>query len=306
MSEIWTLASGKGGNGKSIIASLLSINLASSHKKVLLVDADYTGPNIHNLFKLKKLPGKNLSSFFHDKIQIEDIIYTTDFPYLHIIVGNQSIVRSDRIYYQQKLKFLRNITKISENYDYLILDLGAGASMDTVDTFLIADKKILVTTPEVTSIENLYFFIKKFIFRKLKIILTNTGHKEILKKFWNQSILKSPVQINKFFHFLSSYSEEISGLISKEISNLNLHLILNMVKTQNEAELGMSIRSIIQKHYTLKTVYCGYIEFLDQIRHFINNQANFANITRTTLGIELNKIVTNVTSNQNIKFYNSN
>ena len=116
MSEIWTLASGKGGNGKSIIASLLSINLASSQNKVLLVDADYTGPNIHNLFKIKKLPGKNLSSFFHNKIHIEDIIYTTSFPNLHIIVGNQSIVSSDRIYYQQKLKFLKNIIKISKNY----------------------------------------------------------------------------------------------------------------------------------------------------------------------------------------------
>jgi MinD-like ATPase involved in chromosome partitioning or flagellar assembly len=40
--------------------------------------------------------------------------------------------------------------------DYVLLDLGAGSGHNTIDTFLIADKMIVVTQPEITAIENLY------------------------------------------------------------------------------------------------------------------------------------------------------
>ena len=54
--------------------------------------------------------------------------------------------------HEQKLKIIRNIPKLP--YDYILLDLGAGTSFNTIDFFMISALGIFVTTPEPTSIEN--------------------------------------------------------------------------------------------------------------------------------------------------------
>lgn len=51
--------------------------------------------------------------------------------------------------------------------DIVLLDLGAGTSKNIIDSYLLADKKIIVTLPEITAIENLYSFLQQAFFREL-------------------------------------------------------------------------------------------------------------------------------------------
>jgi flagellar biosynthesis protein FlhG len=59
---VLTIASGKGGVGKSFIATNIAIHLSSLEKKVVLVDADLRGANLHSLLGLSPLSSE--SSFF--------------------------------------------------------------------------------------------------------------------------------------------------------------------------------------------------------------------------------------------------
>jgi len=48
----------------------------------------------------------------------------------------------------EKMKFTKAFQKISEIYDYVILDLGAGITRTTLDFALLADFSLIVTTPD--------------------------------------------------------------------------------------------------------------------------------------------------------------
>ena len=53
--------------------------------------------------------------------------------------------------------------------DFTVLDLSAGTHQSTLDFFLMAHHKIVVITPEPSSVENAYRFLKASFFRKLRL-----------------------------------------------------------------------------------------------------------------------------------------
>ena len=57
----------------------------------------------------------------------------------------------------------------------MLLDLGAGTSFTTIDFFLYAPNKIVVLTPQITSIQNAYGFIKASLFRCLSDMFSKHG-----------------------------------------------------------------------------------------------------------------------------------
>ena len=63
----------------------------------------------------------------------------------------------------KKAKILNQLVEIDA--DYIILDLGAGTTLNTLDFFIAADKGIMTTLPEPTAIENTYRFIKSVFHR---------------------------------------------------------------------------------------------------------------------------------------------
>ena len=66
-SNIWTIGGGKGGIGKSFIASSIGSCLASNNKKVVLVDADLGGANLHSFLGINR-PKATLTDFLDKKI----------------------------------------------------------------------------------------------------------------------------------------------------------------------------------------------------------------------------------------------
>ena len=75
------------------------------------------------------------------------------------------------------MKVLRGMAKLS--YDYILLDLGAGTAFNTIDFFMISNTGIFVTTPEPTSIENIYRLIRSVYFRKIHQVLKTHDFKAL-------------------------------------------------------------------------------------------------------------------------------
>jgi len=181
--EIWAIAGGKGGTGKSFLTSQMAVALAEKNKKVIVIDTDFGGANIHSFFGLKKKTS-SLNLFFEDKEPLQNLIIETDIKNLSIIPGDYNSITIDSIKYMQKLKLLRHIKKLEA--DYILLDLGAGSTFNTIDFFLLADRLTVVTVPEITAIENLFQFIRNTYFRKLFFLLGVYGLKNkasILEEF---------------------------------------------------------------------------------------------------------------------------
>lgn len=266
-SEIWAIGGGKGGTGKTFVTSSLGVNLAQKGKKIILVDADLGGANLHSFVRLNK-PKHSLTDFFDNKLPLEEVIQDTQIPGLKLVTGDIHSFNPLNINYAQKLRFFRHIKNLDS--DYILVDLGAGSNLNTIDAFLLADKMVVVIVPEITAIENLYQFLKKVLFRKISMIIRKHRLKDAALTAWKKGDTKGMKSISEMIRYLKGLSFETSLIIDEELANFNVSIILNQVRNKDHIEMGFSIRSVIIKYFSIGALYTGYIGYNDLFWRFIN------------------------------------
>ncbi|MGZ8365259.1 MAG: P-loop NTPase, partial [Nitrospira sp.] len=159
MAQVISVASGKGGVGKSVVSANLALVLAQKGKQVVLVDLDVGGADAHVLVGLLN-PPFTLTDFLNHRIeQLDDLAHPLPIhPNLRIIPGTGDTLATANMAYSQKKRLIRNFQDIRA--DVIVVDIGAGASYHTLDFFLMADHHVAVATPDPTSVLDLYRFIK--------------------------------------------------------------------------------------------------------------------------------------------------
>lgn len=265
--ETWAIGGGKGGTGKTFITGSLGVNLAQNNKRVILIDADLGGANLHSFIRLQK-PKKTLTDFFAGGLSLEEIMQDTQIPGLKLITGDIHSFNPMSIKYVQKVRFFRHIKRLDA--DYILLDLGGGSNINIIDTFLLADKMVAVIVPEITAIENLYQFLKKALFRKMNIILRKHRLDETALLSWEKQDPDEIKSIGEMIRCLKSISVETSLIIDQELADFKIHLILNQVRNKEHIEMGFSVRSVIIKYFGIAARYVGYIEYNDLFWKSIN------------------------------------
>ena len=268
-SEIWTIGGGKGGIGKSFIISSVGNYLAQKGKSVVLIDADLGGANLHTFLGVNK-PKNSLTDFFDKKIPIAEIITDTGIPNMRLLIGTVRSFAPSNIKYTQKLKFFRHIAKI--NADYILIDVGAGAHFNTIDTFLIADKMIVLIVPEIIAVENMYFFLKNVFLRKLMSSMNDHGLKDMFISTWKNKEKYNIKNLYQFINYLKDLSNPIENIVDKELSNFMVYILLNQVRSNQEIMIGNSVKSICMKYFGLNSQYIGYVEYDDFISRCVNKR----------------------------------
>ncbi len=154
--NVVTVASGKGGTGKTFFAANFAYQYSLSHK-VLLIDADFNLSNLHLLFN--ENPQKTLNTFLESKSGFDETItkYNSN---LDIIFGESGSINSNKPSFNQLNKLLGEINNLAAIYDLIIFDLGAGISDENLHILSKAKSKIIVTNPEPTALMDAYVLIK--------------------------------------------------------------------------------------------------------------------------------------------------
>lgn len=139
------IISGKGGVGKSVVASNTASVLAKLGKSVVLVDADLSNPSISLHLGLSYTP-----------IGIQEILTgkngVTDGLIIHPITGLRVIPASLKYRPEASLKNLKGVLKQLDAYDYVIVDSPPGITTDVEDIIASCDKVVIVSTPDIPSI----------------------------------------------------------------------------------------------------------------------------------------------------------
>lgn len=162
--NIIAIASGKGGVGKTWLSVTLSQLFARSGRKILLFDGDIGLANVD--VQLGLTPQKDLSQLLRGTSKIEDII--THYPMgFDIIAGRSGSISLANITYDKLLAVKQQLLNLSKQYDYVIIDLGAGIEQYVQFMAAMAGNCIVVVTDEPTSLTDSYAFIKLYI-NKLK------------------------------------------------------------------------------------------------------------------------------------------
>ena len=155
--RIIAVASGKGGAGKSLLVSNLGIYLATLDKRVVLLDAAFGAANLHTFVGTRE-PGRGLSDMLADEaVSLDQVVVATSVPGMGIISGLRDPAWAANPTSAQLTRLRENIGRLSA--DYVVIDLGPGTTGATLDLWLMADAKVLVLTPEPTSIELAYRFL---------------------------------------------------------------------------------------------------------------------------------------------------
>jgi flagellar biosynthesis protein FlhG len=270
--ELWAIGGGKGGTGKTFIVSCLGTILARKGRKVVLVDMDIGGANLHSFFGIDR-PQTSLTSFFEEGSSLSDILVRTELDNMSLITGDIHSIASDTIKFSQKLKLFRQIMKL--NAQNVLMDLGAGSHFNTLDTFLIADKMVVILVPEVIAIENMYHFIKNALFRKVKNALKEYGFKEIVQHVWNRREEYRLRNLKELIDYLKDSFSYIGTILDDELARFRIHLILNMTRNNQDILLGTAVKSVLQKYLGVGIEYAGYIEYNDAVWRSVRDRKPF-------------------------------
>ncbi len=104
--------------GKSFIAANLAISLATTGKKVVLVDLDIHNPSMGKLFD--KESHKGVSDFLVDEARIKEIITSTDTRNLSFIPAGNIQENPSEILLNGKIEEL--VHRLEKDYDIVIMD----------------------------------------------------------------------------------------------------------------------------------------------------------------------------------------
>ncbi len=297
--EIWAIGGGKGGTGKSFITSCMGTYLASKNKRVVLIDADLGGANLHTFLGVSK-PKNSLTDFFERKLSLNDIIVNCGMSDLGLVSGTLKSLEAENIKYAQKVKLFRHIKSLDT--DYVLIDLGAGSHGNTMDTFLLADKMIVVIVPELTAIENMYHFVKNVFFRKLKMALDKNGFKSIFHDAWKNKESHGIRNLKELTDYLMNAADGIKDVLDKEMSGFSVHVVLNQVRSSKEAPIGLSVKSVCMKFLGLNARYTGHIIYDDSVAKCINKRQPFM-ITYpfSNVAKEVKKLVENLVEGKQVE-----
>ncbi|MGE5499647.1 MAG: P-loop NTPase [Syntrophothermus sp.] len=155
--QIIAFSSGKGGTGKTFVCLNTAYALSKMNKKVLVIDLDANLSNINIMLNIK--PEKTLINFYQHKNSLKELITVFE-RHLHFIFGD-----SGRIDYpntnEKDIDFMLNeIWDMCQEYDYIFLDIGAGATEDIIYLLKNVHTNILIINPEPTAIMDAYVIIK--------------------------------------------------------------------------------------------------------------------------------------------------
>lgn len=184
---ILTVASGKGGVGKTNIAANLAICLAAAGKRVALLDADF---GLANLDIVLGISSKYNLSHFIKGVKSLDEISQPVCEGVDIFCGFSGIEHLAHLTDFARERIVAALDNLAENYDIVVVDTAAGLNKTVMAFCLASEQTLLVGTPDPAAITDVYMLLKALTINKYAgrtSLLVNMAQNDIQgKKVYKQ------------------------------------------------------------------------------------------------------------------------
>jgi flagellar biosynthesis protein FlhG len=240
-----SVSGAKGGVGKSVLAANLAVYLASIGRRVVLVDADTGGANLHTILGVARAqPG---------------VVSETPVPGLRLLRAGlderaRGSLRARRAALADELRAL--------DADYAVVDLGAGTSPGLLDFHLGAELSLFVTLPEPTSIENTYRFARHAFVRSVRRAASGAQQRALLAKFGEAGGAPSPLDL---WRRLEEDGDPLADSVRAWMESFSPCLVMNQTRLRGDLELGEAIRTASRRRLGVSIDYIGHIDYDDSV-----------------------------------------
>jgi flagellar biosynthesis protein FlhG len=271
--QIWSVGGGKGGIGKSLLAASIGWQLARMGKRVVLVDADLGGANLHTCLGLPT-SGRTLADFVQKRVAtIQDVLVEVGPSGLSLISGASDLLSAANIKHAQKVRVMNHIRGL--DVDVVLIDLGAGTTFNVLDFFLMSDVSVLAVVPEPTSIENGYRFIKSALYRRLRTMASTDDVRSLVDRALdpkNDEGIKTPLEL---LARVESFDPESAERLRREVGSFQPRFVVNEVRDVSDVAIGHQLVAACARHLGLRASYAGFVHHDDAVWQAVRRRRLF-------------------------------
>jgi flagellar biosynthesis protein FlhG len=275
--RIVAVGGGKGGVGKSLVSTNLAVALARAGAKVVMLDADLGAPNLHTMFGIMR-PQRTVEDFLSGRsATLDEVALPTSIPGLRLIAGAEGALGSAHPTFQSKQKLLGELAKLP--VDCLLIDVGAGVDLDTIDFFNAADTRLVVMVPEITSLQNGYAFLKIALFRRLQRAAAGLRAAEKMDAAFGKDAFEIGSTMDRVSTFFTMIEDEVPELVASYrllLAEFNALLVGNMLHKPADRNALFAIQRMIRERLDIDVQVAAGLRHNPQVRASVNDGRPFA------------------------------
>ncbi|MEM9730458.1 MAG: helix-turn-helix domain-containing protein [Myxococcota bacterium] len=270
----------KGGAGASLLAANLAVYLTTIGKRVMAVDADPGGADLHHAlgFHPKVAPyvapapafGDQTAGLFEGTELDADAVNTQ--PSRDAVTGPISGLSllhgglSEPHRGSGRRSSLRELgSRIGKlDTDFAVVDLGAVASDAAIRFWSQADYRLAVTLPEPNAVTGLYRIVQRGFSQLAMVQATDPDDQQALQRvFTRAGLAPAPVDVCELAR---RESPSLGRDLRAAMAEFDLPFVVNQARLRADLELGDQITVAARRRLGVHLRYLGYVEHDDAVR----------------------------------------
>ncbi len=239
-SRIVSVGGGKGGVGKSLLATNLSVALAQAGYQVVLCDLDLGAANLHLMMGVDQ-PRAGIAALLTGRGSLEDAVTETEVPRLRLLAGTGGTISAANISHSQKLRIIRKLRSLRS--DFVVIDCGAGVGYNVLDFFELGQQRIVVATPQVTSVHDAYAFLKGAVLRTLRHHATRASEVALLDRAVSS---REREKVKDLLLQIGEQDRAFGAKVERILKQFGAYLVVNQLEHAGQMRIFQAVSRMVE------------------------------------------------------------
>jgi flagellar biosynthesis protein FlhG len=260
------VAGGKGGVGKTFVTASLAAALARHGHATIVVDLDLGNSNLHNFLGLENRYA-GIGEYLRGVAQkpLEALLVQTEIPRLRFLPGDGRMPFMANLTYNQKRVLLRELRRLEA--EYVVIDLSAGTTFNTLDLFSISDSGIVVTTPERPAVVSMLVFLKNLVLRAVdQELRKDSSLLDLLNEIAVQRMGDELFTMEVFAGRLMRANPGAYDAVRVLLRRIRPRIVYNMMERREDLEIFASLDRTLEEILGIACDHVGLIPQDDSVR----------------------------------------
>lgn len=260
--EVWAFGGGKGGTGKSALTASVGFQLSRLGKRVVLVDADFGGANLHTCLGVPPANRSLLDFLREGGGVVDEYAASTPYPNLRLIGGRPDEGAGTLpVGWAARLSTALRALPV----DFVLLDLGAGVAPETIEAMNLADLKVVVSVPEPSSVENLASLLRSLCLQRLVQRLPSNEVRRRLVAIQAGQVAARVRVVADLLREVESIDSSLTGTARALMEEVSLALVTNQARDDSDRKFGAQAVAVIRRHFGVPISYAGFVHHDDAV-----------------------------------------